>query len=126
MTSTFILVADDDPVALAFFCEALAGPGRTIEGVSTGAELAQRLATRRADLVVSDLAMPWMDGLAAVEAARSAGLATPFVLVTGHELPRWGELARRLAPVRLLRKPVGVWDLRACVEQLLPARGGPG
>ncbi len=122
MGLTRITVADDDPLALAFLRDALEGPGREVEAVGTGAELAARLRSReRADLIVTDLSMPWMSGLQVVEAARAAGLATPFVVVTGLEPTGWEGRFERLGGVAVLRKPVGLAELRECVDALLGA-----
>ncbi len=120
MAVTHIAVAEDDPIALAFLCEALAGAGREVVGVATGAELAVRLAHGEpADLVVTDLSMPWMSGLQAIEAARAAGITTPFLLVTGVELPALEERAAHFRAVRVLRKPVSLGELRRCADELL-------
>ncbi len=58
----------------------------TIVGqVSTGRELVSAAVELRPDVIVSDLAMPLMTGVAAMEMLRAAEVTPPFVLVTATE-----------------------------------------
>jgi CheY-like chemotaxis protein len=76
------------------------------------------------DLLVSDLSMPGMNGLALIHAARRIRPGLPAVLLTG--LVGDGAAAQaalaeaaRDGPFALLRKPIDARDLAARAEALL-------
>jgi two-component system, NtrC family, response regulator AtoC len=78
-----VLVADDDPELLDAVADALGRLGAHVTRAKDGAELIEHLAEQGPfDLVVTDIAMPWMTGLRAMHAARGAGLGTPVILIT--------------------------------------------
>ncbi|HUK33635.1 MAG TPA: response regulator [Vicinamibacterales bacterium] len=121
-----ILVADDDPLMLDSVAEALSGMGARVTRAASGAELVDEMAAAGPfDLVVTDVAMPWMSGLTAMRAARTAGLGTAVIVMTGRRDERIPSQVRALGPnAVLLRKPFGLDDLEKVVSTLL-ARHGP-
>ena len=79
-----MLVADDDPDMLAVLTDALERLGYEVVQVESGAGLVDQLANEGPfDLIVSDISMPWMDGLKALRSVRTAGVATPVIVMTG-------------------------------------------
>jgi CheY-like chemotaxis protein len=79
-----ILVAEDDHVLLAMLADALERMGADVACAGTGAELVRRLVEHGSfDLVVTDISMPWMDGLQAMRSVRYAGLAPALIFITG-------------------------------------------
>jgi CheY-like chemotaxis protein len=58
-----ILVADDDPLLLDVVAKVLAEPGYTVLTASDGFEAVRLLADRHVDLMITDIAMPGLDGL---------------------------------------------------------------
>jgi CheY-like chemotaxis protein len=121
-----VLVADDDPELLAAVADALSRLGADVSRAESSAELIERLAGEGPfDLVVTDVSMPWMNGLQAIHAARMAGLGTSVIVMTALKderiAARVEALGRRTI---LLRKPFDLKQLETAVEELLlPARG---
>jgi len=75
-----VLVADDDPLLLATVADALTHLGGNVTSAASGAELIEQMANEGPfDLVVTDISMPWMNGLQAMQAARTAGLGTSVI-----------------------------------------------
>jgi DNA-binding response OmpR family regulator len=123
-----ILVAEDDHVLLAMVAEALERMGADVVRAGTGAELVLRLVERGPfDLVVTDISMPWINGLQAMRSVRYAGLAPALIFMTGLTdkslTDRVAALGRRAV---LLRKPFELAELESAVHELLrdkePAR----
>jgi CheY-like chemotaxis protein len=78
-----IIVADDDDEMGASMCELLSQLSATVEGASSGGDLGILLAARQpADLLITDVRMPWLNGLQVATAARNAGLRIPVIVVT--------------------------------------------
>lgn len=119
-----VLVADDDPEMLEVLAEAVKRPGVAVLQASTGGELLDRLAEEGPfDLIVTDISMPWMSGLQVANSARTAGVGTPVIVVTGDKDPTLDDQVSALGGhVRLLRKPVALHDLEEAVEAALMSR----
>ena len=66
-----ILVADDETGLRTFVAEALAGDGHVVAQAADGAEAAQRLARESFDLLITDLRMPRLDGMALLRQMRA-------------------------------------------------------
>jgi DNA-binding response OmpR family regulator len=123
-----VLVADDDPDLLAAVAEALTEAGFDVARVRSGAGLLDRLTTDGPfDLIVTDISMPWMDGLKTLRSIRAAGLTTPVVVMTASDdelIPARVQALGRDAV--LLQKPFDFDTLTAAVRRLVaPASAGP-
>jgi two-component system cell cycle response regulator CpdR len=116
-----ILVADDDPQLLEVLAEALEQLGAKVVRAHNGGELIDRLADSGPfDLIVTDIAMPWMTGLSSMRAARTAGLGMPVIVITGLSDEKIPAEVKALGPnAVLLRKPFEMRELESAVEQLL-------
>lgn len=115
-----IAIADDDPESLELFRKALLSPTVEIFEAAGGGQLVELLAEHGPfDLIVTDVDMPWMDGISAIRSARAAEITTPVLLITG--LARMGlqVAVARLGNAKLLRKPVDIYALRDVVAELL-------
>ena len=80
-----VLVADDEEFLLRAIVRLLEDTFTIVGQVSTGRELVSAAVELRPDVIVSDLEMPLMTGIAAMEMLRATGLTPPFVLVTATE-----------------------------------------
>lgn len=100
-----VLIADDEPIARQILREHVeAIPALQLAGeASTGAEALARILDLRPDLVLLDLQMPEMDGLAVVRSLRGQG--TPLIIfVTAYE--RHALEAFDVGAIDYLLKPV--------------------
>jgi CheY-like chemotaxis protein len=121
---TRIAIADDDPESLELLREALLSPTVEISEAASGGHLVELLAEHGPfDLIVTDVDMPWMDGISAIRSARAAEVTTPVLVITG--LARMGlqVAVTRLGNAKLLRKPLDIPALREAVAELLRGTG---
>ncbi len=79
-----ILVVDDSPIDRRLASGFLSKAGFTTRLAQNGQEALTALEKERSELVVTDLQMPEMDGLALVEAIRSRYPEIPVILMTAH------------------------------------------
>ncbi len=119
-----ILVADDNPVTLRFFSEALAQLGLGCELANDGIEAVQRCARASFDLVLLDARMPGLDGIQALVRIRAeSGPSRNAVAVA--TTADTSEPARRdliaAGFVDVIVKPVSIGSLRGALAQHLPA-----
>lgn len=83
-----VLLVDDEPVLRSVLCEYLKFAGHAVIECKDGDEAFDQLRTHRVDVVVSDVLMPGMDGLALCGALRAneETSAIPFVFVTARSV----------------------------------------
>ena len=121
-----ILVADDDADLLEVVSEALTNLGADVTRAMTGAELIDNLAEKGPfDLVITDIAMPWMTGISAMNAARTAGLGMSVVVMTAlldEAIPK--RVKALGGNALLLHKPFTLTQLESVVTKLLAHRHG--
>ncbi len=79
-----VLVVDDDADTRELMEMLLTLHGAEVSSVSSGPDALAALRTRRVDVLLSDVAMPGMDGLSLVRTLRAAGDATPAIAVTAY------------------------------------------
>jgi AmiR/NasT family two-component response regulator len=84
MSPLRVAVADDEKDTLEFFQEALPRLGHEIVAVAeTGKQLVQRALETSPDLIITDIMMPDMDGIEAVERIERER-PVPAILVSAH------------------------------------------
>lgn len=77
-----ILVVDDDPEVRAAVEDALTVEGHRVRGAADGHRALTAVARWQPDLVVLDVLMPVLDGLAVCRQLRAAGDRTPVLVLT--------------------------------------------
>jgi DNA-binding response OmpR family regulator len=121
MAGETILVVDDEPFVRGILETVLTRDGyRTVvamDGVS-GLE-AFRSAQPPIDLVLTNMAMPRMDGLALARTIRAESPGTPILFCTGGGRLREEHVIELGPPTYRLLKPFQVDDLRGRVRGLL-------
>ncbi len=109
-----------------FLVECLRHEGWEVDDTEdAGRALARLDAGATCDLLVTDLAMPGMDGAALIQAARDRRPNLAALMLTGTG--RMADMAPVAARNRfaLLRKPVSPAELAECVASLVPALAAP-
>ena len=110
-----ILVVDDDPGVRFALTEVLRERGHRVVTAASGHEALGKL--EGVDVVVTDLAMPGMDGLELVSriAARSPDL--PVVLVTAHGSDQMVRIAQGRGARGCVRKPFDIDEIATVIER---------
>ncbi|MXP62677.1 hybrid sensor histidine kinase/response regulator [Roseomonas sp. M0104] len=121
-----VLLVDDEPQVRSVLSASLRDRGHAVEEAENGsAALAVLAAAPRFDVLVSDLAMPGMDGLELLRQARRRHPGLPALLITGYAGDLHGDgfvEAGGQGPLLLLRKPITPEELADRVAALLNAR----
>src|SRR6184192_3111410 len=80
-----VLVVDDDPPIRRMLERTFAAEGYRVEAAADGGEALAAVERAVPDLLVLDVAMPGIDGLAVCRRLRSRGLAVPILLLTARD-----------------------------------------
>jgi PAS domain S-box-containing protein len=125
LAPTSVLLVDDEDLVRKAIAENLQDVGYEVHTAANGSEAVAILAGRTAvDVLVTDLSMPGLDGLAVIRAVREFRPGLPALLLTGYagdaaDLSMAGVGGGAFA---LLRKPVSDLQLVDRVRMLLATR----
>ncbi len=117
-----ILVADDEPKLGSLLVEALELDGHEAVRVGGGREAVERLTAGGFEVVVTDLRMPGVDGLAVLKAARALPAPPEVVLMTAHATAESAVAAMKAGAADYVVKPFAVDELRLRVRRLAAQR----
>jgi CheY-like chemotaxis protein len=104
-----VLVVEDEPGNLRMLMNILNGEGYETVGARDGMEALELLAQSRFDLVLSDVNMPGMDGVALARHIVSSESNTPIFLMTAYDFDNRQEILQ--LRVLCLKKPVPLDNL---------------
>jgi two-component system response regulator FlrC len=119
-----ILVADDEPGLREFITDALELDGHDLVAAPDGKAAAKLLDERGFDLVITDLKMPGLDGMAILRKVRAEQPETEVIVMTAHGTVDNAVEAMKLGAFEYLQKPLsGPDELRLLVARAVHALG---
>ena len=118
-----ILLVEDSPEVSLSVREILASVGHSVEEAASGIEALKRLKAGAFDVIVSDIWMPEMDGIALLKEIRDAGNTIPVVVISGGApnapLTYTAPLAATFGANLVVYKPFEKAELLKAVETVL-------
>jgi CheY-like chemotaxis protein len=118
-----ILVAEDNPFNQTVAMRLLENRGHTVEVVETGKNAIAALQTQPFDLILMDVQMPEMDGLAATAEIRKNEMQTgghmPIIAMTAHAMTGDRERCLQAGMDAYVSKPIDADKLLATIEALV-------
>jgi two-component system response regulator FlrC len=118
-----VLVVDDEEGIRSFIAEALEGEGLRVTQAEDGDAAARRLAREAFHLMITDLRMPGLDGMALLRLAREQAPEMEVIVLTAHGTVAGAVEAMRLGAFDYLGKPLsGPDELRLTVARALERR----
>jgi CheY-like chemotaxis protein len=131
-----VLVAEDHPINREYIASLLEGLGHEAHFTANGSEAveairqAQRRPSRRFDVVLMDLQMPQLDGIAATRVIRALperdAATVPIVALTADAFEQTRERCLVAGMNDFLSKPVSPQRLAATLRRLFGAGAGAG
>jgi DNA-binding NtrC family response regulator len=116
MTNARILLVDDEVVFANNMARLLSNRGYRVTAVNSGESALELLGERDFDVVVLDLKMPGLGGLATLREIKNAGYPTEVLILTGHGAVDSALEAIRLGAYDYLTKPCEVDQLVGKIE----------
>src|SRR5215213_370673 len=119
-----VLVVDDDPDLLRLMQIRLSAAGYAVTTAESAERALAQLAVARPRVVVTDLRMSGMDGMALFQSIQSQNSALPVIILTAH-----GTIPDAVAAVKsgvfgYLTKPFEARTLLTEIERAIALRGG--
>jgi CheY-like chemotaxis protein len=117
-----ILIADDDDDALAGLANLLTGMGHEVALAADGARAVEVAGQFDPEVVILDLGMPFVDGLAAARELRRlpSGHAMMLVALTGWGQPQHREMTQAAGFDVHLVKPISADQLHFILSMMQP------
>jgi DNA-binding NarL/FixJ family response regulator len=120
-----LIVADDHAVLRQALCELLHnrnGRYSVVAQASDGEELVSLLKSHHPDLVIMDVAMPKLDGLAALEKLTSAGVCPPVLILSANDGGRNVKAALKAGARGFVPKNAGIQELEFAINSILEGK----
>jgi two-component system response regulator HydG len=118
-----VLIIDDDQRHAEAVAESLERVGYQCAIATSGSAGAHRIETEDFDVILTDLRMPDMDGLAILRKARQELPDAAVVVITGHGDVQTAVQAIKDGATNYLQKPVSLSDLRTMVDRAVESLG---
>lgn len=121
-----VLVVDDEEVVRLSHMRTLAGQNCEVEAASGGEDALEKMRSAPADVVLVDLRMPGLDGLATLKAIKEKWPETEVVIITGYPSVYTAREAVKLGAFDYLVKPVDPDKVLAVANEAMAQRvAGP-
>src|SRR5258706_9767186 len=119
-TSERVLIVEDDPAARVGLEQLVKSWGFIAESASDGEEALEKVTTFRPAIVITDLVMPRMDGLALLRALPQQGAAdVTTLLLTAQGTVETAVEAMKEGAYDYLTKPVDIQRLKILLDKIL-------
>src|SRR3989344_1258471 len=110
-TGIRVLAVDDEPDILRFLSKCLSREGYLVETCEDPARAADRIAELDFDLILLDIKMPGMDGMALLKHAKEARPQSEVVMMTGYATVETAVRSIKLGAFDYLTKPFDTGEL---------------
>jgi two-component system, response regulator YesN len=121
-----IIIVDDEELIRMGLVKLLtdAGRGYSVIGCfADGSEALKGLMNSDADVVITDIRMPEMDGMKLIKAVRDMQNTIPFIGLSGYNDFEYARTIFRYGAVDYLLKPVNQSELFKCLDKIAEAKG---
>jgi signal transduction histidine kinase len=119
-----VLLVEDQPDALAVMERILEGAAARVRAVFCAEEALQVLVRDQFDVIISDIAMPGMDGYDFVAELLRRGIRTPAIALTAYALPTDVSRAMAAGFKAHISKPIDRSTLLSTVSEILGSTNG--
>lgn len=118
-----ILIVDDDAAMIRAVNKVLTGEGATVFTALAAAEAIETMTRRekRMDLVITDLRMPYVNGMTLIYAVHEIFPLVPIIVMTAFGSPELRAECIRQGAVEFLEKPLSASRLLATIERVFAA-----
>src|SRR3990170_1314703 len=103
-----VLIVDDEAGVRSALSGVLRDEGYAVDAVESGEACLERVARTPYDVVVLDIWLPGIDGLATLARLRARGVDAPVVMISGHGNIEWAGRAIKLGAFDFVEKPLSL------------------
>jgi DNA-binding NtrC family response regulator len=113
-----VLIADDEQAITSGLSAILEDEGYTVDIANDGQKALERLSAERYGVVLADLKMPKLDGIALLRELRGAKIPTEFIMITGQGSTELAIEAIKQGAADYIEKPLNAERLNKLKAQI--------
>ena len=118
--NTTILVADDHPILLKGLRDELLILGfNVLEGVVNGAQALDIIASKKPDIAILDINMPFLTGFEVIKKCQAESLETKFIILTSYKEKGFVIKAKKMNISGYMLKDEPFSEIKKCIDQVL-------
>lgn len=117
-----ILVVDDEPLVRRSLGELLTLEGYSVTSANNGKEALDLLKNYTADIIITDLKMPEMDGIQLLKQIKALYPDTPVILITSYGSIENAVEAMKEGAYDYITKPIVDSEIKIVIERLIKQR----
>jgi two-component system cell cycle response regulator len=118
-----VLIVDDDAAALGTIAELLVEAGYGVVTASGGRSALEILEEQKdIDLIVSDLMMPQIDGIALTKEIRGMGLNIPIIVITGFATIELAVETMKAGAADFITRPFNNEQIKITIKKVLETK----
>lgn len=114
-----ILIVDDEPLIRRSLSELLTLSGYTVSSASSAKEALNLLKDYTADIIITDVKMPEMDGVQLLKQIKNNHPNTPVILITGYASIESAVEAMKEGAYDYITKPIVDSEIKIILERLI-------
>jgi DNA-binding NtrC family response regulator len=111
-----VLLIDDEKIFVDSLTRVLRRRGMEVQSANTGADGLELLSREQFDVIVLDVRMPGMDGIATFKVMQERDPTTPVIFLSGHIDIKQVSQALKDGCAEVLLKPCPIDNLVSCIE----------
>jgi ATP-dependent Lon protease len=119
-----ILVVDDEKMTRKNLSHLLTKEGYEVDTAASGVEALEKLEKNRFDLVITDLKMDKIDGLALLDSIKKNSPGTEVIIITGYATVLTAVDAIKRGSFHFIAKPLKLDEIRSTVKKALLKKTG--
>lgn len=118
--NTTILVADDHPILLKGLRDELLILGfNVLEGVVNGAQALDIIGSKKPDIAILDINMPFLTGFEVIKKCQAESLETKFIILTSYKEKGFVIKAKKMNISGYMLKDEPFSEIKKCIDQVL-------
>jgi len=117
-----ILIVDDEPLVRRSLSELLTLSGYAVTTAGNGKEAIDVLKNYHADIIITDIKMPQMDGVQLLKELKTTSPGTPVIMVTGYGSIDNAVEAMKHGAYDYITKPIVDDEIKIVIERLVKQR----
>jgi DNA-binding NtrC family response regulator len=117
-----ILIVDDEPLVRSSLSELLTLSGYTVSTAGNGKEALELLRDYTADIIITDIKMPEMDGIQLLNQVKKRHPEVPVILITGYGSIDSAVEAMKQGAYDYITKPIVDSEIKIVIERLMQQR----
>ncbi|MFO7646151.1 MAG: response regulator [Desulfosarcina sp.] len=117
-----VMVVDDEEKVRRYLSRLLVNRGFTVDAAADGEAALALMADRDFDVVLLDVLMPGLDGIAVLKEIKKRRPLTEVIILTGNASVNTGVAGMQHGAIDYLLKPVNLDSLMVCLREALEQR----